>query len=346
MAKLWLQKFWGNHDTSTISVYGPEQLNNSGTYDFSVLSDPNYSSSSRSTTLTFEGGGKSLVIPVTQAGITIVSATNITLGPQTWSNNIPASGGSATLNQVQYTQTITLSDGSQKTISSGAKVTLKRCQVVVSSLEWYNGWEGLYAYYWDKYSDYSIDMVSSGYPTPLPNNSGKSVRIANTGSDINPYMGGYAWQYSGTPGETYICSFIAWVPVGYSIVTIMSSQGTGGSSRWITSNEGTGSWQTYSHEVTYGSSAGKAFYFALTGPAYGTDSNPVYWYIASSTICKVSNLTQTDSPSIDLETGKVILSSTTNSSASFVDNSGLWVTIELNGKTTEFVTNPVQLGVS
>ena len=259
--------------------------------------------------------------------------------------DVAASGGSSTPS-VTYEQTATYTSGSKSTITSGASITYARATRVNTDTtgddpEFFRR-ISVYKYPKSGSSYLSHTRVSSGYPTGLPNNSGYAIKIANTGT-TSPGCGGFSFSYAGEEGETYICTFTAWVPTGRNIVWATNSIGTGGTQAWLTPHAGLGKWATYSFQVKFGTKPSSSFYFYLNG-AYGTSSSPVVWWLASAHLYKVSNVSAS-SPTFSTTTGAFTLASrgTTKAATEVNANSVAKATITLNGKTTTIVSGPTQL---
>ena len=81
------------------------------------------------------------------------------------------------------------------------------------------------------------------------------LKIENSGTAAaNPGLGGFINSQVTAANQKYVHVFVAKLPSGYYFQNANNSIGTGGSTQWLTSNEGTGSWKTYAYMVTAGSS--------------------------------------------------------------------------------------------
>ena len=117
-----------------------------------------------------------------------------------------------------------------------------------------------------------------------PAGSNYAVRIRNTGAS-GPGIGGF---YFGTPSYAnakFITKINAIIPVGRKINFTTNAYGTGGTYKWLTSQEGTGNWQDYIIEVTCGGSGtfSSTNYFFLDGYP-GTVAAPVDWTVGYATV--------------------------------------------------------------
>lgn len=81
------------------------------------------------------------------------------------------------------------------------------------------------------------------------------VKITNAGTtETKPGLGGFIHRKTVTANGKYVHVFVAKLPEGYYFHNANNSLGTGATTQWLTSNEGTGKWQTYVYQVNAGSS--------------------------------------------------------------------------------------------
>ncbi len=116
-----------------------------------------------------------------------------------------------------------------------------------------------------------------------PNNTGYYLEITTAG-EASPGLGGYTHYTNSYASAVFTTVIIAKIPVGYSIAWASNAYG-GGSSSWLTSQAGTGTWQRYIYKVTCGSNGSYSstnFYY-LTGTA-ATAEKPVKWQVAYSQV--------------------------------------------------------------
>ena len=107
-------------------------------------------------------------------------------------------------------------------------------------------------------------------------NSEFNIRVSTNGP-ASPGFGGIVHGIMTRANAVFVQRIVAKVPVGYVLNHHTNSMGTGGFSRWLTSNVGTGTFQEYLLLRQSGSSGvfGDTGYIAIEGP-----SQPVTWWIA------------------------------------------------------------------
>lgn len=116
-----------------------------------------------------------------------------------------------------------------------------------------------------------------------PNDSKYVIKIQTTGS-ASPGNGGFHFGTGTSNRKVFITRIIAKIPTGRNILWASNSIGTGGSSRWLTSNSGTGDWKEYVYKVVCGTSNfSSTNYFYIDG-AQGSSSAPLVWYVAYATV--------------------------------------------------------------
>lgn len=117
-----------------------------------------------------------------------------------------------------------------------------------------------------------------------PTGSNFAVRIRNTGTS-GPGIGGFYFGTATYANAKFITKINAIIPVGRKINFTTNSYGTGGTYKWLTSQEGTGNWQDYIIEVTCGGSGtfSSTNYFFLDGYP-GTVAAPVDWTVGYATV--------------------------------------------------------------
>lgn len=137
----------------------------------------------------------------------------------------------------------------------------------------------------------------------LPNQSGYKIKITTSGA-AQPGLGGFFFGTQTRANAVFITRFIAWVPVGYKIEWATNAMGSGGTSKWLTNNVGTGDWEEYAFHVKCASSGtfSSTNFFYLAG---GDGSLPVTWYLAFATVYDAGSID--DTPTKDeLKTGITI----------------------------------------
>lgn len=116
-----------------------------------------------------------------------------------------------------------------------------------------------------------------------PNDSKMVLEIKTTGTS-SPGCGGFYFGTTCSNRKVFITKFIAKIPVGRKIQWGTNSIGTSGSSKWLTSNVGTGDWAEYVYKVTCGTTNfSTTNYFSLDG-TQGTAAAPVVWHVAYATV--------------------------------------------------------------
>ena len=261
-----------------------------------------------------------------------------------WNALIPAKGGTATPTINQVKQLYSYTSGASQWVNVSPSISYARAQAVHGTdPEFYNGINSIYLYDNNSSGKTTLTRVTSGIPSGCPNNSGVAYKISNTGSGTQPGLGGFYFGYAGASGQTYIMTFDAWVPSGYSLAHAYNSLGSGGSQQALTPMNGCGEWRTYSIQVYFGTSNSSAFFIYLSGTA-GTSSSPVNWYVANAKICKVSNVSAT-TPTFNTSTGVINVGTrgTTQGVTGIADGyASVVATITANGQTAKVVAAPSQ----
>lgn len=78
------------------------------------------------------------------------------------------------------------------------------------------------------------------------------LKFTHTKAGGSPNRGGFVNDFVGTASSTYYIEFDALIPVGATFQANSNPLGTGGGMYWVTSNEGTGRFQTYAYIIKYG----------------------------------------------------------------------------------------------
>jgi hypothetical protein len=118
-----------------------------------------------------------------------------------------------------------------------------------------------------------------------PTGSGYGLEVRTTGTP-SPGWGGFYFANMASANKVFITKIIASIPVGYTINWASNAFGDGGTITWLTSQDGTGTWQEYVCKVTCGPTGAFSstnFYY-LTGGATPTSSNPLVWRVAYATV--------------------------------------------------------------
>lgn len=116
-----------------------------------------------------------------------------------------------------------------------------------------------------------------------PNNSKYVLKVQTNGA-ASPGNGGFYFGNQCSSRKVFVTRIIAKIPVGRNIQSISNGIGSNGSSRWLTSNAGTGDWKEYVYKIVCGTSNfSSSNYFYIDG-VQATTNAPVVWYIAYATV--------------------------------------------------------------
>lgn len=122
--------------------------------------------------------------------------------------------------------------------------------------------------------------------TPFPHHS-YNIRITTNGT-ASPGAGGFITSWLSYAGAIFCQRFVAKIPVGYSVETATNAQGTGYTTKWLTSKSGTGDWKEYAL-IRYCGLSGS---FSSGGHIYvsGPNNTSVTWYLAYCTALNVTSV--------------------------------------------------------
>lgn len=121
--------------------------------------------------------------------------------------------------------------------------------------------------------------------SPVPNSTGYVIEIkhAPTTSDgVSPYYGGWFFGVGTYAGRQLLCVFTMKVPLNRFLSWHSNSIGDNGNTGWLTSNAGTGKFETYAYYVNCGTSG--TFSTTMFFAVYGGDTGTFYTYISSATV--------------------------------------------------------------
>lgn len=116
-----------------------------------------------------------------------------------------------------------------------------------------------------------------------PNDSKQVLKIQTNGA-ASPNNGGFYFGTTCGYRKVLVARIIAKIPVGRKLCWATNSIGTNGSSRWLTSNAGTGDWKEYVYKVVCGTANFSSTHFFYLDGTQGTSSAPVIWYVAYATV--------------------------------------------------------------
>ena len=145
----------------------------------------------------------------------------------------------------------------------------------------FNGTNGISVYNNLGNGTVSISRISD---SNAPNDSKVILRIQNTGT-ASPECGGFNFATNCSSRKVFITRIIAKIPTGRTINFATNSIGTGGYSKWLTSNASTGDWCEYIYKVVCGTSN-----FSSTNFYYITGASGVTWDLAYATVFDVTSV--------------------------------------------------------
>ena len=104
--------------------------------------------------------------------------------------------------------------------------------------------------------------------------------------EATPGLGGFVQTTSSAPYKVFYHTIVAKVPVGYKLEHASNAIGDGAHFEWMTSNSGTGEFETYVYRTTCGSTGtfNDFGYVYLYADDYTTVSYPVEWYVSYANI--------------------------------------------------------------
>ncbi|EGT0680530.1 hypothetical protein [Clostridium perfringens] len=122
-----------------------------------------------------------------------------------------------------------------------------------------------------------------------PTDSQYCIEVKTVGS-ASPNHGGFYFGNMTRANAIFVTKIIAKIPVGLRIGWYSNSTGNNGSSKWLTSVNGTGKWEEYIHLLKCGDtgSFSSTSFFALEGGGTPTSSNPIIWHIAYATVFDIT----------------------------------------------------------
>jgi hypothetical protein len=128
--------------------------------------------------------------------------------------------------------------------------------------------------------------ITRGTLSGVPNSSGYALTIATTGT-ASPGLGGFTFGTMTAANKQFITRFVAKIPVGYTVNWASNGIGSNSSSKWMTSQAGTGKWEEYAFLVQSGDSGtfSNTNYFYLSHASLTT----VTWYLASATVYDITD---------------------------------------------------------
>ncbi|SQB59666.1 phage tail spike protein [Clostridium perfringens] len=122
-----------------------------------------------------------------------------------------------------------------------------------------------------------------------PTDSLYCIEVKTVGS-ASPNHGGFYFGNMTRANAIFVTKIIAKIPVGLRIGWYSNSTGNNGSSKWLTSVNGTGKWEEYIHLLKCGDtgSFSSTSFFAVDGGGTPSASNPIVWHLAYATVFDIT----------------------------------------------------------
>lgn len=122
-----------------------------------------------------------------------------------------------------------------------------------------------------------------------PTDSQYCIEVKTVGS-ASPNHGGFYFGNMTRANAIFVTKIIAKIPVGLRIGWYSNSTGNNGSSKWLTSVNGTGKWEEYIHLLKCGDTENfsSTSFFALDGGITPSTSNPIVWHLAYATVFDIT----------------------------------------------------------
>ena len=147
-------------------------------------------------------------------------------------------------------------------------------------------------YFYNNISNGNVKVERITKPSDCPTTSTHCIRVTTTGTAA-PGWGGFYQTIQSRANAVFIQKFVAKLPSGYQLDLNSNNMGDNYSDKWLTSNKGTGKWETYIRQVICGSSGtfANGGHVSVSGGTTPTTSKPLVWYLAS---CTAIDITDTD----------------------------------------------------
>lgn len=132
-----------------------------------------------------------------------------------------------------------------------------------------------------------LSLIRQNSAIDSPSGSSGMIEIKVTGATTTPYMGGFSFQTPTKANAIFYVRFVAKVPTNYSLGFATNAIGTNGNStKWLTSNLGTGKWEEYIYKINCGSVApfSSTAFFYMIPPSGVTPTYPISWFLDSATV--------------------------------------------------------------
>lgn len=110
--------------------------------------------------------------------------------------------------------------------------------------------------------------------------------ISTANGTTQPGLGGFVQSTGSAANKKYVHTFVAKVPVGYSVQHAENATGNGRTITWLTSTAGTGDYQIYAYQHNCGTDGT----FSSFGHVYITSgAKPMSWNLAYSAMTEITS---------------------------------------------------------
>jgi hypothetical protein len=224
---------------------------------------------------------------ITTAGTnadTKINTFKSTLGTLAYNNAVSSAMLDSTVISGGYIKN-TLLDTNAIVVSSGATVpNLGNAKKLYNDEYFKDGWNGLSIY--DNSGSGNVVLLRTAKDADTPTGSPYMMTCTISGNSQQPGYGGFTFASPTAANHVYIARFVAKVPSGYTIYWASNSIGDGGSSKWLTSNVGTGRYEEYIYKVVAGTSGSfsSTNFFYFSGGTVPSAGSPLVIKIASATV--------------------------------------------------------------
>ena len=132
----------------------------------------------------------------------------------------------------------------------------------------------------------STATVSLGVSEVVPVTPKYMIEITtDASSTVSPGLGGFTFSTSTAANKEFVAYFRAKIPSGRKLVFASNATGDNPVRKWLTSDTGTGGWQTYAYYVRCGAtgSFSTTNFFYIEG-----GSRPITWYLEMATVFDIT----------------------------------------------------------
>jgi len=137
-----------------------------------------------------------------------------------------------------------------------------------------------------------------------PNKTKKVLEIRHNGNPTSPHYGGVVQRFYSRINGVFIMVFKAKLPVGYHLNYYSNDSGDNTLHYWLSTNVGTGKWETYIRVHICGETGifNDGGFLAVDGGPAPTAGAHLVWHIAASTIFDLTDLNTGHNSNIDADT--------------------------------------------